>query len=254
MPPGTDFDVTYAQAVTDGSIGIRITGPPALATDRIRVTVGETVAYDGGDIQPEYTAGADASDGWGAEAAEGEQLVLSTDGPIPGLRRLSIEVRSSCDHWDQRARSRTPPPPMTISATAERQDGTTYLTITHERGTDFDAENVRVVIPGTEGFEGYLRGRISDAVDGPAVIDEWSDGVSPGDRLRLATPDPDPVGRSITVSWYGHPSGEREAIARTTIQAGPSMPAETATADSTPSETATGNSIGPTATATEESR
>lgn len=242
-PPTTDFDVSYEQSVSNGAIIITMTRRPSLATERIRVTVGETVAYEG-DIQGEYAAGSNANDGWGEEAIEGEQLILSTGGPIPGFRRLSIELQSSCDAWNRRVRSETPPPPMTISATAERINGTTYLTITHESGVEFPAENLSVSIPGTEGVQGYLRGTITDPVDGPDVIDEWSDGVSSGDRLRLATPDPDPAGRPIVVDWFGHPDGEPRAIARTTIQGDLSNEMPSETPESTPSETVTGSSRG----------
>lgn len=222
MPPGTDFEVSYEQAARDAEIVVTVTGRPSLSTDRIRMTIGETVVYDGGDIRDEYVAGANARDGWGEQASEGEQLTLSTAGPIPAFRRLSIDLLSSCDDWNQRVRSETPPPPMTVSATAERIDGRTYLTVTHERGTDFDAANISVFTPGEDG---YLRGTVTEAGDGPAVIDEWSDGVSPGDRLRLVSTDP--VGEPVIVAWYG--TGKLEAIARATVQGDPSAPTETAT-------------------------
>lgn len=225
MPPGTDFEVSYEQAARDAAIVITVTGRPALSTDRIRVTIGETVAYDGGDIRDEYAAGANARDDWGEQASEGEQLILSTAGPLPAFRRLYIDLLSSCDAWNQRLRSETPPPPMTVSARVRRIDGRTYLTITHVSGTDFDAANISVFTPGEDG---YLRGAVTDPGDGPARIDEWSDGVTPGDRLRLATSDPDPVGEPVIIGWYG--TGELEAIARTTVRSESSTTTETPTA------------------------
>ena len=211
MPPGTGFDVQYEQAAAGGTVTVTMTERPSLATDRIRVTVGETVAYDGGDIHEAYAA-SNASDGWGEEAMEGEQLVLSTDGPLPGYRTLSVEVRSTCDSWDQRVRSETPPPPMTISATAAWIDGRTYVTIPHESGIDFSATNIEVLFPGVRGVQGYVRGSITEDADGPDVLNEWSDDVTPGDRLRVATPESNPVDGVVSVAWYGHPDDERREI------------------------------------------
>lgn len=94
---------------------------------------------------------------------------------------------------------------MELVVTSTQIEGVAYTTITHVHGDTFDPERLVVTAGGSKVFE---RGTVSDAVVGPATIDDWSDGIEPGDRLRIANGNVATGGDSVIV-YYTRESSDR---------------------------------------------
>lgn len=229
--PPPEFLTRFERDDGVATVSIRRTQEEPLQADRVRVTVGDTVVYSDGRIRGGYADGPATQNGWGAGIDEGAELVLSTEGYFPFRHRLRVQTRDS-GGWESLHEELTPPPPVTISAALVEFDGEDYITVTHEAGVALEAEHVDVTLPGDAGF---LGGEVTGGLDAPAAVDEWSDGLEPGDRLRLLPGARNFAGQDVSLQWNGSPTGKPETIARTTVEVGAKRTA-------TPAETESGRS------------
>lgn len=202
VPPEVSFDVDVSDAagVSGGPEYLSVThrGGEALAADAVRVRVGPMTAYADGGIRSGFDTASGVVDEWSDGVSEGDRVVLSTGGPLPYAREVTVSARSESEYY-RRATATTPPPAVSVSAVAGRIDEEGYLTVTYEEGDPVDVADLSVSLAGTSVYR--ERSFTAGYGSGSAALDEWRDGLDAGDRLRVHTGESLPTGEPLEVLW-----------------------------------------------------
>lgn len=198
-PPDADFGVTFERSADGDTVILAHAGGQTVSSANIRVSIDETRVYEDGEILAGYDEGAESRNEWAETVRPGDRLVLSNGEFLPPWRTLSLETRSEGGAFIGGRREETPGAAMEIDVTGTQIEDSVYTTITHVQGDTFEAEEITVSVNGVKMFRGET---LRDVVDGPATIDEWEDGIEPGDRLRFANHEVATRGDLFRIYYY----------------------------------------------------